>query len=98
VEKLFPVKYSDVAFQVRHGGDPLLAALNLAKTPGRLTFGQSRGEKLVISIFSISLSTVVSCGILRYLKKIGNCIDVRGDVDKDFGIEGVLEEEEDQKI
>lgn len=33
-ENLFPLKPLYAFFQIRHGGDPLLAALNIAESPG----------------------------------------------------------------
>ena len=70
----------------------------MAKTPGRLTFGQSKGEKIIIATCIISISLAVSIGILRFITRKCNCLEPKQIVERDFGIEGALDEEDDLEI
>lgn len=71
---LFPLKYPSIKFTVRHGGDPLLASLNISPIPGKLEFGRPAKEKSIMGFIATGLSLVVLIGILSYFRSAG-CMD-----------------------
>ena len=58
------MSFEPMTIKVRHGGDPLLAALNITPKPGSLDFGEKSSVNfhtgLILLIFS-SILLIVDC-------------------------------------
>ena len=62
----FPLAYPHTKVQVRHAGDPLLAALNLTEERGSLDFGVESRKQLAAGITGLVITLIViACTLLR---------------------------------
>ena len=75
VESFFPLSYEGFKLTVRHGGDPLIAAINLTPKRGTFQFGDTSKTifmqgLMMILISSIALLILITYTVLNILKSI----------------------------
>ena len=68
---------------VRHGGDPIVAALNLSNKPGGLEFGESSRELMIRGATFIIISLIFFVIICHKMHSIGVCDWSNGETEQE---------------